>query len=173
MQSWPEFISAIIGQSGGHCIEPTFSGTHIASVRNGSMTTAVRTPVETNLCQKRMIYVLRPIQGCGCDLSHSHIYCTFRFLRLRGATALLYTVAWLSAIAAVCTCRYCFLFAGQATIEVCFKVHDQHLSLVLTHGCPLHYSVFVSSFKTTRQAACAVLRAAGRRRTIALISPRF
>lgn len=52
----PGLILAIIGQSGGHCIEPGLSGTHIASDRNGSMTTIAKTPVDTTLCQNRMIY---------------------------------------------------------------------------------------------------------------------
>jgi hypothetical protein len=58
MPSWPIFIMlAIIGHSGGHCIDALSSGTHIAIDRNGSRIMAARTPVETNLCQKRMIYL--------------------------------------------------------------------------------------------------------------------
>jgi hypothetical protein len=53
--SW--LILAIIGQSGGHCIEPASSGTHISIDRNGSRRVAARTPVETALYQKRMIYL--------------------------------------------------------------------------------------------------------------------
>lgn len=57
MPSWPIFVLAIIGHSGGQCLEMVLSGTHIAIDSNGSRTMAARTLVETNLCQKRMIYL--------------------------------------------------------------------------------------------------------------------
>jgi hypothetical protein len=52
-----EFAIDIMGQPGGHCIEPASSGTHIAIDRNGRVITTARTPVETNLCQKRITYI--------------------------------------------------------------------------------------------------------------------
>jgi hypothetical protein len=60
--SWPIFILAIIGHSGGHCMDELPSGTHIAIDRNGSNTIAARTLVETNLCQKRMLYVYSSVR---------------------------------------------------------------------------------------------------------------
>jgi hypothetical protein len=47
-------IFAIIGQSGGQCIDPADSGSQFANDAIGRRMIIAKRPVETSLCQNRM-----------------------------------------------------------------------------------------------------------------------
>jgi len=79
----PEFMTAIIGQSGGQCMEAAAeSGMHNAIDRNGSRSTAAKTPVEMSLCRNPMVIGLLHIVPKCCDRSHSPSVCSRHQLSL-------------------------------------------------------------------------------------------